>query len=54
MANSGVAGYVGGGVAPATATVEKFAFPSDTRSIVGTGLSIAKFNLAAMSSSGVL
>jgi hypothetical protein len=49
MANSAVAGYFGGGStgSPVT-TVEKFAFPADTRSTLGTGLSSARNNLAAM------
>jgi hypothetical protein len=37
MANSGVAGYVGGGFGELT-TVDKFAFPSDSRSTLGTGI----------------
>jgi len=42
MANSGVAGYNGGGYAsPRVTTVDKFAFPGDGRSTLGTGLSSA-------------
>jgi hypothetical protein len=57
MAHSGTAGYIGGGMDPdvvAVTTVDKFAFPSDTRSTLGTGLSAAKVEQAAMASSGVL
>jgi hypothetical protein len=58
LANSGVAGYVGGGrlsgVTTVVATVDKFAFPSDTRTTLGTGLSLARRSLAAMANSGIL
>jgi hypothetical protein len=55
MANALVAGYVGGGNTTAdVATVDKFAFPSDTRSTLGTGLSSSRDVLAGMSNSGVI
>lgn len=57
MANSGVAGYTGGGVNnqnfTRTTVVNKFAFPSDSRSILGTGLSIGRMQLAGMAHSGI-
>jgi hypothetical protein len=57
MANSAVAGYVGGGGPVASGgtyetTVNKFAFPADTRSTLGTGLSTAR-KPAGMSNQGV-
>jgi hypothetical protein len=58
MANSGVAGYFGGGgtgfLTGGITTVDKFTFPSDTRSTLGTGLSSARGNVAAMANTGVL
>jgi hypothetical protein len=55
MADSGVAGYFGGGGTTATSgevtTVDKFAFPSDTRSTLGTGLDLAKSELGGFASS---
>ena len=50
MANSGTAGYFGGGrdAADPVATVDKFAFPSDSRSTLGTGLSSDRATLAGM------
>jgi nitrogen regulatory protein PII-like uncharacterized protein len=58
MANSGVAGYFGGGsnadnVSADVATVNKFAFADDSRTVLATGLSEGKRDLAAMSNSGV-
>lgn len=58
MANAGVAGYFGGGAVsggspPITNEVEKFAFPSDTRSLLGTGLSSKRRGLPGFSNSGV-
>jgi hypothetical protein len=57
MANSGVAGYsCGGFLRPSnanTATVDKFAFPSDTRSTLSSGLSTARRELAAFGNTGV-
>ena len=47
----GVAGYFAGGVAQAT-TVDKFAFPSDTRTTLGTGISLAKYWSRTMSDTG--
>jgi hypothetical protein len=56
MANSGVAGYFGGGIDTnsftRTAVVHKFTFPSDTHSTLGTGLSAGRFGLAGMAHSG--
>jgi hypothetical protein len=51
-----VAGYFGGGNTSSSrvTTVDKFAFPSDTRSSLGTGLSSATDYLSANSDSGVL
>jgi hypothetical protein len=50
----GVAGYAAGGLATVlVTTVDKFAFPSDTRSTLGTGLSIARRAGAGVSNSGV-
>jgi hypothetical protein len=53
FSNSGVAGYVAGGLDSPDATTEKFAFPSDTRSTLGTGLSYASGGQAGMSNKGV-
>ena len=57
MSNSGVAGYFGGGLNTGGGTrlssVEKFAFPSDTRSVLGTGLSTGRNDLAATSATGI-
>jgi hypothetical protein len=57
MANKGVAGYASGGDtetndASAVNTVTKFAFPADTRSNLGTGLSVAVGYSASMANSG--
>lgn len=55
MANSKVAGYVGGGQVTGgtkVSTVDKFAFPADTRSTLGTGLSTDVQALAAFANSG--
>ena len=53
MANSGTAGYFGGGTAPSyVATVDKFAFSDDSRSTLGTGLSSARHYVAGMANSG--
>ena len=54
MANSGTAGYFGGGHSGSAkvTTVDKFAFPGDGRSTLGTGLSAATDNLAGMADSG--
>jgi hypothetical protein len=55
MANSGTAGYIGGGEAAAYVdTVDKFAFSDDSRTTLGTGLSAARMQLAAMANSGTL
>ena len=49
-----VAGYFAGGEPSArTTTVEKFAFPADTRSTLATGLSSARENMAGFADSGV-
>jgi len=53
FANSGTAGYAGGGErASVVATMFKFAFPADTSSTLGTGLSAARIWLAGMANSG--
>lgn len=53
MANSGTAGYVGGGFNTSTVnTVEKFNFIDDSRSIVSGGLSGVRKQLGAMANSG--
>ncbi len=53
MANSGTAGYFGGGIgASFTDAVDKFAFSDDGRSTLGTGLSAARYYMAAMANSG--
>jgi hypothetical protein len=54
FADSGVAGYVAGGITSVNVTaVEKFAFPSDTRSTLGTGLSTARRSGAGFANEGV-
>jgi hypothetical protein len=56
MANSGVAAYFAGGLTTGNgilSAVDKFAFPADTRSTLGTGLSSARYALAGMANSGV-
>ena len=41
------AGYIAGGSKPAdTADVDKFEFPSDSRTTLGTGLSSARYAMA--------
>ena len=55
MADSGVAGYVGGGSPSSGAsitTVNKFAFPTDTRTTLGTGLDGGYASFSAMANSG--
>ena len=49
------AGYFGGGSISGgrQAVVDKFAFPDDSRSTLGTGLAVATNSLAAMANSGV-
>ena len=55
MSDNGTAGYFGGGNDGGTfyATVDKFAFPSDTRTTLGTGLSAVKFALGAFGNQAV-
>ena len=57
MANSGVAGYSGGGYArPAnsnTATVDKFSFSSDSRSSLSSALSVQKREMGAFANTGL-
>ena len=55
MANSGTAGYTGGGYAGGanTATVDKITFSNDSKSTLGTGLSIARRIGMGMANSGV-
>jgi hypothetical protein len=58
MANSGTAGYFAGGIgvpsefAETLTTVNKYAFSNDSRSTLGTGLSVARRILAGMAHSG--
>ena len=54
MANSGTAGYFGGGVYGVTKldTVNKYAFSNDSRTTLGTGLSAVTQMLGAMANSG--
>jgi formylmethanofuran:tetrahydromethanopterin formyltransferase len=56
MANSGVAGYFGGGIQSGDSrvtTVDKYAFPADTRTSLGTGLSSARGEAGAVANEGV-
>jgi hypothetical protein len=55
MSNNAVAGYLGGGNDAGTFydTVDKFAFPSDTRTTLGTGLSAVRFGLSAAAKTNV-
>ena len=55
MANSGTAGYVGGGWKNPSvylATVDKFAFSDDSRTTLGTGLSSSRYGVAGAANSG--
>jgi hypothetical protein len=56
MADSGVAGYSAGGSTSGNdnnvTTVDKFAFPADTRTTLGTGLSVARSRLGGMANEG--
>ncbi len=55
MANSGTAGYFGGGhTGSIVSTVDKFAFSDDSRTTLGTGLSSARYSLGAMANSETL
>ena len=56
MANSGTAGYFGGGYTASVyvSTVDKFAFSDDSRTTLGTGLSSARYSLGAMANSETL
>jgi len=55
MANSGTAGYFGGGREAASVdTVDKFDFSDDSRTTLGTGLSSNRHDLGAMANSGTL
>jgi hypothetical protein len=49
MANAGVAGYISGG----STTVDKFAFPGDTRTTLASGLSATRTVEAANANSEV-
>jgi hypothetical protein len=53
MAESGTAGYVGGGNT-SSQTVDKFAFSDDSRTTLGTGLSIVQQGPMACADSGTL
>ena len=53
-AAASVAGYVAGGnTGSKVTTVDKFAFPSDSRSVLATGLSAAGYGLSAMANEGI-
>ena len=52
MADSGTAGYFGGG-SPTSAVVDRYAFSAETRSTI-TALSAARWYFAAMANSGTL
>ena len=54
MAQSGTAGYFGGGWTPYMTTVDKFAFSDDGRTTLGTGLAVATRDMAAFADSGTL
>ena len=59
MAQSGTAGYVGGGYtslggANGQTTVDKFTFSSDSRSTLGTGLSAGRSEISGMANSGTI
>ena len=50
----GVAGYAAGGIlSSGSSAVDKFEFPSDTRTTLGTGLSSARDSLTGFANSGV-
>ena len=56
-ANSGTAAYFGGGIPPGAyvapvTTVDKFAFSDDSRTTLGTGLSVARQALGGAANSG--
>ena len=54
MADSGTAGYFGGGYdTTVVSTVDKFAFSDDSRSTLGTGLSAVNYELAAMANGNI-
>jgi len=56
FSNSGTAGYIAGGTnnsGSRVTTVDKFAFPAETRSTLGTGLATAKTVAAGFSDTGV-
>jgi hypothetical protein len=52
MANSNVAGYLGSGIGSEN-SVDKFAFISDTRSTLGTGIEFGRYDYAGHANSGV-
>ena len=58
MADSGTAGYFGGGVTTGSPsrvdTVDKFAFSDDSRTTLGTGLSATRSHLAGMANTAGL
>ena len=54
MANSGVAGYFGGGTDGSNLTrIDKIAFPADTKTTLAATLTTAIARLAAMANCGV-
>jgi hypothetical protein len=55
MAESGIAGYIGGGSAGGLdTTVDKFAFSADSRTTLATGLSAGNMSMASFANSGTL
>jgi hypothetical protein len=56
VANSGVAGYIGGGYINATDTflsdIDKIAFPADTKSTLSATLSVGRYSHGSMANSG--
>ena len=55
MANSGVAGYFGGGTGASTVnTIDKITFPADSKTTLSATLTTARYALAGMADSGPL
>jgi hypothetical protein len=55
MANSGTAGYFGGGYdSDYISGIDKITFPADTKSTLAATLTMARAAFAAMANSGVL
>ena len=54
MANSGVAGYIGGGVDTVLVDgIDKITFPADTKTTLSAVLTIAKDRMAGMADGGI-